>query len=156
TKLPDAERNSEPQRKKGECYRQSGWFVPEQNATDDCSINRHREGSGEHRARFCGGVKFPVVTNREAKGGESDGGSGAEETGKTLGPEDVGKHREEADDDTTDEEAKKQDCHGVRRREGFSRRMTSCRLLCLLDEAHGFASFSAAEEFILFAFEPVI
>ena len=90
------------------------------------------------------------------RGGKGDRGRGAEEAGEASGAEDVGKNCEEADDDTTDEEAKEQDCHSMRRRVGFSRRMTLCGPLCLLDEAHGFASFFAAEEFILFAFEPVI
>src|ERR1700733_3547511 len=94
--------------------------------------------------------------NGEAESGKGDRGSGAEEAGEAFGAEDVGKNCEEADDDTTDEEAKEQDCHSMRRRVGFSRRMTLCGPLCLLDEAHGFASFFAAEEFILFAFEPVI
>src|ERR1700727_2337334 len=80
------------------------------------------------------------------RGGKGDRGRGAEEAGEASGAEDVGKNCEEADDDTTDEEAKEQDCHSMRRRVGLSRRMTLCGPLCLLDEAHGFASFFAAEE----------
>src|ERR1700733_6720339 len=94
--------------------------------------------------------------NGESESGKGDRGSGAEEAGEAFGAEDVGKNCEEADDDTTDEEAKEQDCHGVRRRKGFSRRMTLCRLLRLLNEAHRFVGFLTTEEFVLFALEPVI
>ena len=89
--------------------------------------------------------------DRNAQGGERDGGSCAEEAGETLGAKHFRQDREEADDDAADQEACEKlsnfNVHG---------NQPSCGSLRLLDHAHGGGDFLAAEERVFLSFKTVV
>ena len=83
--MPDAERDSEPQRKNGECDGRRGRFVAQENPADGCCVDGHGDGSGDHGAGFYGCVEFAVVVDGEAEGGQRDGRCCTEEAGEAFG-----------------------------------------------------------------------
>ena len=96
------------------------------------------------------------MVESKAEGSEGDRRRRAEEAGEALGTEDVTEDREEADDDATDQRAKKQVGHVVRCRVTLGRCMDLRGLFGLLDEPESSGGLFAAEKLILLAFETVV
>ena len=117
--MPDAKRDSQPQRKEGKGDEQCGRFEAHENPTRSGRVDVQSERASDHGSGFNGGVDFAVVDDGKSKGCKRDGWRCAEETCEALRAEDIAEYGEETDDCATDQKTKKEIRHGYSYREAL-------------------------------------
>lgn len=68
-------------------------------------IEQKRDGTGDHRARFEGGVSFSIQNYGQAERGQGDRRGSAKKTGEAFGLQDVSRHSKQGHYEATHDEA---------------------------------------------------